>query len=455
MLSSRERVSLALQHQEADRIPLDLGATTVTGMHVDTVYLLRQALELDPPGTPVKVLEPYLMLGEIKPDLIAALGVDVVGLRSTATKFGFRSQGWKPWTTFQGTPALVPEGFNTEPEPNGDILMYPEGDKSAPPSGRMPKGGFYFDAIIRQPPLDESRLKVEDNLEEFGPVAGDDLEFFRAEAERLYTQTDKAIMANFGGTSFGDIVNVSAPQLKHPKGIRDVEEWYISTLIRRDYIYKVFDRQCEIGVENLEKIYHMVGNKITAVYVTGTDFGAQNSPFISPRAYRELYKPFHKRVNDWVHRHTAWKTFIHSDGSVRAVIPDFIDAGFDILNPVQCSAARMAPEELKKEFGDRITFWGGGVDTQRTLPFGTPDEVRKEVCERLKIFGVGGGFVFSTTHNVQAGVPVENVLAMYETLRECGRDHARSAATSGRYPWRAHANHRGGAGTDGTCRGSA
>ncbi len=421
MLTSRERVSLALQHREADRVPLDLGASPVTGMQVDTVYALRQALRLDPPETPVKVTEPYQMLGEIKHDLMDALGIDVVGLGMPKTLFGFRNEGWTPWRTFQGAPVLVPEGFNTQPDEKGDILIYPEGDKSVPPSGRMPKGGFYFDSIIRQPPLDDARLNLEDNLEEFTPISDADLEYLRREVDRLYTGTDKAILANFGGTGFGDIALVPAPWLKHPKGIRDVEEWYISTSARRDHVYKIFQRQCEIGLKNLARIHAVVGNKPTAAFVTGTDFGAQNGPFISPRAYRDLFKPFHIEVNNWIHRNTAWKTFIHSCGSVRALIPDFLDAGFDILNPVQCSAAGMNPSELKKDFGDRVAFWGGGVDTQRTLPFGTPDEVRKEVAERLKIFGTGGGYIFNTTHNVQARVPVENVLAMYETVRGSGR----------------------------------
>ena len=420
-MTSRERVDLALQHREADRVPLDLGASPITGMQVDTVYRLRQALGLDEPGTPVKVVEPYQMLGEIAPDLIAALGVDVVGLGKPATMFGFRNEGWKPWTTFLGAPVLVPEGFNTEPDENGDILLYPEGDRSVPASGRMPKGGFYFDGVVRQPPLDEDRLNVQDNLEEFGPISAEDLEYLASEAERLWSTTDKAILANFGGLSFGDIALVPAMNLKHPKGIRDIEEWYISTKTRRDYVYRVFERQCEIGLENLEKIHRVVGNRVAAAFITGTDFGTQNGPFISPKAYRDLFQPFHKEVNNWIHRNTSWKSFIHSCGSVRALVPDFIDSGFDILNPVQCSAASMVPGELKKQFGDRVTFWGGGVDTQRTLPFGSPDDVRAEVRQRLATFGAGGGYVFNTIHNVQARVPVENVVAMYETVREFGR----------------------------------
>jgi len=421
MLTSRERVNLALNHQEPDRVPLDLGASAVTGMQVDTVYKLRQALGLDAPGKPVKVVEPYQMLGEIKPDLMHALGIDVVGLGKPATMFGFKNEGWKPWTTFAGTPVLVAAGFNTDPDENGDILLYPEGDRSVPPSGRMPKGGFYFDSIPRQLPLDDNNLKLEDNLEEFGPISDADLAHLKREAERIWTETDKAVLGNFGGTAFGDIALVPGPWLKHPKGIRDVEEWYVSTAMRRDFVYKIFERQCEIGIKNLEKVHEVVGNRVTAVFVSGTDFGQQTGPFVSPKAYRELFKPFNKAVNDWVHKHTTWKTFIHSCGSVRALIPDFIDAGFDILNPVQCSAACMAPEELKQEFGDQVTFWGGGVDTQKTLPFGTVEEVRQEVCARLKTFGKGGGYVFNTIHNVQARVPIENVLAVYETVRTCGR----------------------------------
>jgi hypothetical protein len=420
-MNSRERVDLALNHEEPDRIPLDLGGSVVTGMHVSTVYRLRQALGLDAPGTPVKVVEPYQMLGEIRPDLVEALGVDVVPLGGTNTLFGFRNEGWRPWTTFDGTPVLVPEGFNTDPEPDGDILMYPEGDRSAPPSGRMPRGGWYFDTIVRQLPIDDENLNVEDNLEEFGLISDQELGHFRREAGQLYAETDKAILANFGGTAFGDIALVPAPWLKHPKGIRDVEEWYVSTVTRRDYVYEVFDHQCEIALANLAKIYQAVGDRVAAVFVTGTDFGMQTGPFISPRTYRELYQPFHRRVNDWVHEHTAWKTFIHSCGSVMALIEDFIAAGFDALNPVQCSAAHMDPVELKRRFGDRIAFWGGGADTQRTLPFGTPDEVRREVRERIRAFGPGGGFVFNTIHNVQPQVPVENLLAMFETVREYGR----------------------------------
>jgi hypothetical protein len=361
------------------------------------------------------------MLGEIKPDLMAALGIDVVVLGGLGTSFGFKLEGWKEWTSFDGTPTLVPGGFNTIPEPEGDLLMYPQGDRSVPPSGRMPRGGYYFDVIVRQPPIEESKLKVEDNLEEWSLISDAELEHYKRESERLYTETDKAIVLNLGQLALGNISRVPGPGLKHPKGIRDVEEWYISMSTRREFIYRVFEAQTEINLANLKKIQQAVGNRAAAAYLTGADFGAQNGPFIAPKTYRELFLPFHKQINDWVHKHTTWKTFIHSCGSVFDLTEDFIAAGFDVLNPVQTSAAHMDPGELKRTFGERITFWGGGIDTQRTLPFGSLDEVRGEVRERLKLFGPGGGFVFNAVHNIQALVPVANVVAMYETALNHGR----------------------------------
>jgi uroporphyrinogen-III decarboxylase len=155
------------------------------------------------------------------------------------------------------------------------------------------------------------------------------------------------------------------------------------------------------------------------VFITGTDFGTQHGPFISCPSYRKLFKPFHQRVNGWVHEHTPWKTFIHSCGSIFDLLPDLVEAGFDILNPVQCSAAKMEAQTLKDAFGDKLTFWGGGVDTQRVLPFGTPDEIRRQVRERVGIFNRGGGFVFNTVHNVQANTPRENLVALYQAVKEC------------------------------------
>jgi hypothetical protein len=414
-MTSRERVVTTLHHRQPDAIPVDFGGTAVTGMHVSCVAALRDHYGLE--KRPVKVHEPYQMLGFIEEDLKQVLGIDVEGVYAAETLFGFRNENWKPWRMDNGLEVLVSKHFKTTKDEKGDTLIYPKGDLSAPPSGRMPKNGFFFDSIIRQERIDEEKLNPEDNLEEFGLISDRDLDYFE-QASKEMAQTGRAVIATFGGTAFGDIALVPAPFLKYPKGIRDIEEWYVSTLTRQSYVRAVFEKQCEIAIENLIEIHKRVGNLVDAVFICGTDFGTQRSTFCSVETFRSLWMPYYKRINDWIHIHTSWKTFKHSCGSVVTLIPSFIESGFDILNPVQCSAEGMAPEHLKKEYGSEIVFWGGGVDTQKTLMFGTPQQVREEVLRRCEIFGKGGGFVFNTVHNIQGNVPVKNVVAMFDALRE-------------------------------------
>ena len=416
-MTSRERLEAALNHRQPDRSPVDFNGTAVTGMHVKCVIGLREHYGLE--NRLVRVHEPYQMLGWIDDDLQTVLGIDVEGVYGPETMFGYRNENWQPWRMDDGTEVLMSGNFRTTKDPNGDTLVYPGGDRSAPPSGRLPKNGFFFDTIIRQNPIDEAKLDPEDNLQEFGPITDAALDHFETESRRAGA-TGRGIIGSFGGTALGDIALVPAPGLKHPKGIRDVEEWYVSTLTRRPYVHKVFERQTEIALGNLKKIHSRVGNQVQAVFTCGTDFGTQQSTFCSVAAFRELYVPYYKRINDWVHRHTAWKTFKHSCGAVETFITAFIESGFDILNPVQVSAAGMDARNLKEKYGRDIVFWGGGVDTQKTLAFGTPEEVRAEVLERCEVFGRDGGFVFNSVHNIQANVPVRNVVAMFEAVREFG-----------------------------------
>lgn len=411
--SSRERLAEALNHKQPDRVPMDFGGSTVTGMHASAVAALRDYYGLE--KRPVRIHEPGQMLALIDEDLKDALGVDVTGIFRRGTKFGFAAERWKSWR-LNGLEVLVPGDFNTTVDENGDTLLYPGGDFAAPPSGRMPQGGFFFDSIVRQEPFKEEDLNPEDNLEEYGPVSQEDLDYLARQVETA--EASRGVMAGFGGTALGDISNVPGSSLKHPKGIRDIAEWYISTRSRQDYIHKVFEGQMEIALKNLQRIYAVVGDRVQVAYLCGTDFGTQSSTFCSEKTLRELYLPHYKRINDWIHAHTAWKTFKHTCGAVAKLLPALIEAGFDILNPVQCSAAGMEPRELKKTFGDRLVFWGGGVDTQKVLPFGTPAEVREQVLRRCEIFAPGGGFVFNAIHNVQACTPVENMVAMVNAVHE-------------------------------------
>jgi len=413
-VTSRERIKSSLDHVQPDRIPVDFGSTTVTGIHVSLVSQVRDYFNLE--KKKVKIVEPFQCLGEIEEDLQEVLGVDVQPVIGRKNFFGFTNDDWKSWVMPDGLEVLVPGNFNTTTE-DGKIFMFPEGDLSAGPSAVMPEGGYFFDAISRQEPIDDDNLDVRDNLEEYGDVTEKDLSYFAEESKKAY-ESGRAVLANFGGTALGDIACVPGVQLKEPRGIRDVTEWYMSLAMRQDYIDKIFEKQVDIALVNLDKIWNRVGNNVDIAFICGTDFGTQTGTFCSPETYSELWMPHYKRINNWIHGNTTWKTFKHSCGSVISFMELFIESGFDIINPVQCSATGMDPETLKKEFGKDIVFWGGGVDTQQTLPFGTPEEVRSEVLSRCEIFSRDGGFVFNTIHNAQARTPVENFVSMLKAVKE-------------------------------------
>lgn len=414
-MNSKDRFLASLNHKEPDRLPVDFGGTLVSGMHVTCVAQLRDYYGLD--KKPVKIHEPFQMLGLIEEDLSDKIGVDVAAVNPRNTLFGFANDNWKPWRLDNGLEVLVPEKFNTTVDQCGNTYIYPEGDSSIPPSGKMPKGGFYFDAVIRQEPIDDDNLHVEDNLEEFAEISEDSLIYFEKESKNAFHK-GKGVIANFGGTGLGDIALVPAPFLKHPKGIRDVQEWYISTAIRQDYIHRVFENQTETALKNLKLINNTAGKYVDAVFICGTDFGTQHGTFCSADTFKDLYMPYYKKMNEWIHKNTGWKTFKHCCGAIESFISLFIEAGFDILNPVQCSAAGMDPYTLKEKYGDKMVFWGGGADTQKTLPFGKPEEVREQVLRRCEIFSKNGGFIFNAIHNIQAKTPVKNIIAMIEAVRE-------------------------------------
>jgi hypothetical protein len=413
-MNSKERVRASISHRQPDKVAVDFGATPVTGIHVMAIENLRKHYELE--QKPVRVIEPYQMLGEIEDDLMEILGIDVIGLSPGNNMFGIKNYGeLKEFKTFWGQTVLLPKDFNTTIDENGDLLIYPEGDTSASPSGKMPKTSYFFDAIIRQDPIDEVNLNVEDNLEEFDPISDEDLAYWKTSVSKV-KDSGKAVIANMGGTAFGDIALVPGLNLKHPKGIRDVAEWYMSVIMRPDYIHGIFEKQSEIALANLKKFYATVGNDIDILFMCGTDFGTQDSQFCGVDTLEEMYIPYYKKLNSWIHENTNWKTFKHSCGAIEPFLNSFIDAGFDIINPVQINAKGMDPQHLKDTYGDRITFWGGGVDTQKVLSFGTPGDVKKQVWQQCEILSKNGGFVFNTVHNTQANVPNENIVAMIDTL---------------------------------------
>jgi uroporphyrinogen-III decarboxylase len=417
-MTSRERVASVLNRQIPDRVPIDFGAGGQTGIMASTLYKIKKHYGILEKDERIKIIEPYQMLGEVDEKLRKLLGLDVAGVSTMNNMFGFKNEDYKPWMLFDGTPVRVPGLFNTETNREGGIPMYAEGDRRYPPSAVMPKNGFYFDAIIRQNHFNPDGLRPEDNTEEFGPISREELHFFKTQVEAIYRNTDDAIYLTIPGAAFGDVALVPGPFLKDPKGIRDITEWYLSIALRPDYLKRVFEIQSETVLENIKAIYKTVGDQVQVVFMSGTDFGSQQGPMLSEATYRELYLPYQKRLNDWVHQNTPWKTFMHCCGSIEPLIEAIIEAGFDILNPIQFSAKNMDPVLLKKKYGDRLVFWGGGVDTQKTLPFGSPSEVKAGVAKQMQILKKGGGFVFNAVHNVQAGVPAENFAAMMEAYEE-------------------------------------
>ena len=416
-MTGKERIRAVLEHKTADKLAYDMGSCAVTGIHCNALAGLRRYYGLD--DHPVYVHEPGQMLGLVEDDLAEALGIDTIGCFAPKNAIGVPNTDWKeyrmPWGQVVMLPARMVDSFTPH---EGGLYTYPEGDKSLPPSGYMPERCYFFDSIERQQgEIDDDKLNVEDNLQEYGEIDDATLEYWRRETTRA-AATGRAVVASFGGMALGDVARIISPAIREPRGIRSVAEWYMSTVCRPDYIKEMFDRQTRLAIRNLEKIHAVTGDNVDVVYICGADFGTQNSQFLSVDTFRDLYLPYYKRMNDWIHENTSWKTFKHSCGAIYPLMDCLIEAGFDIINPVQIAATDMEPQRLKDEFGSRISFWGGGIDTQHTLPFGTPAQVREEVLRLCDIFGRDGGFVFNTVHNIQANVPVENIVAMVETLKE-------------------------------------
>jgi len=263
-----------------------------------------------------------------------------------------------------------------------------------------------------------NKLDPRDWVEQFSVFSNEDLKYFEREADRLSRETDFGIILNFGQAGLGDIAIVPGMMLLNPKGVRDPQLWYECLVAQTEYVRGIFALQSEIVMKNMALLRQAVGDKIDAIIISGTDFGTQRGPFASPKLFRDLWKPFYTRMNDWVHANTKWKTFYHSCGSVAALLDDFVEMGVDILNPVQCSAVGMDAATLKANYGDKLVFWGGGVDTQKTMAFGTPDQVYTEVRQRIDIFNRDGGFVFDAIHNIQGNTPIENVEAMFRAIRD-------------------------------------
>ena len=414
-MTSRERVRAAINHLEPDRVPIDLGASPPTGIQAGALSKLRDAYKLE--KRPVKVMEPFQVLGEVEEDVRQRTGTDIVGIWSPYTFFGYKNENWKQWNLSDGTEVLVGEGLRIEVDDEGVTYFFPgDSDKA---SAKMPKGGYYFDSILRQEPIDENDLDGKrDFMDMFSLLSDEELSSMREQAEYLYENTEYSLVGNFGGIALGDAGLLPGPGKTHTPGIRKTEEWYMAHYLYPSYIKEVNEYQTEIALKNLDLYMQAVGDKIDVIYMSGADFGTQKAELMSCDMFREFYKPYFQKANDIVHEKTKWKTMYHSCGSIPNLLEDFVEMGVDILNPVQCSAAGMDPRWLKEKYGDRLVFWGGSIDTQHTMARGTPEEVFREATERLEIFATGGGHVFNAIHNIQHTTPVENIVAFFEAVKQ-------------------------------------
>lgn len=399
-MNSRERVLAAINHREPDRVPIDLGGTRQTGMAASTYHKLKQRLGIK---TPTRVFDLYQMLAEIEQPIMDRFGADCVALQRPVVTFGIRNDAWKPWQMFDGTPVEVPAEFNPIVEPTGDLLLVkPDGS----PMARMPKGGFYFDRLDKYPGAahaDPEKLDVP-------LLSAEECDHFHAQAEAYWQNTDKAIVAAMGPPY----------ELFFGLGSGDFSAWMCTLATEPEYVAALYEKLTEAWLENLRRFTDAVGDRVQVLQFND-DLGTQDAPFLSVRMFRERIMPFYKRGLDWVHEHTRMKVFMHNDGAIFNFVPTLIEMGVDILNPVQTTAKGMDPAKLKAQFGDRLTFWGAACDCQRTLPFGTPDEVARQVEETIRMLAPGGGYVLAGVHNIQAAVPPENVIALFDTALSAGR----------------------------------
>lgn len=399
-MNSRERVLTALRHQEPDRVPIDLNGMRSTGVAAIAYNKLKQHLGLQTGATRVYDITQQLAM----PDeaLLEHFKVDVRPLPRLYKGMNLSQPGWQPYTLPDGSPAEVPASLKFERLGSSTVLR----DARQNVVYQQPDGALYFDTVYH--PLAEASTFADIEAEPLPIISDAELEWLRAEAQRLRSSTDKAIMGHSG-------VNL----YETAQRLRGWSQFMLDLGANPELAQYLMGRLAENAIENLNRWLGAVGEYIDIIQM-GDDLGTQSAPQISPAMYRRLIKPYHRQVWQHAKQLSGKPVFLHSCGSIYPLLPDLIDAGLDILNPVQISAAGMDPARLKREFGRDLVFWGGGADTQSILPHASPEQVRQHVRELLEIFMPGGGYVFCAVHNIQADVPPENIAALYAAAEEFG-----------------------------------
>ncbi len=404
-MTSRERLRLAINHKEPDRVPVDIGG--FTNLHVDLYYNICRDMDLD--LTPPKVYDLFSMHAVPDHELLRWFGSDVIGVMNPADMFGHRVNGCHIWQDNRGNDCLIANSVMPETDERGYHLIK---DGRGEVIMEMPPDGEYFDRTLPTGMSAEIEFTDLKAFRKTMPVYSDeDLKILEKRAKFLYENTDKSLYGCFADKA------LFSPGLLAGHTFTD---WMCLMLTEEDYCKDVLAMYADWYVEKLEGYLQAVGKYIDVMLMSTADFGSQKAEFFSPDIFEELYIEPYSIMNGYVHEHSDVKTFFHSCGSIVQFIPYLIKCGVDILNPIQTAADGMDVKILKERFGKDIVFWGGGIDTQHTLPSGTPEDVKNEIKFKLDVLKPGGGYVFTSEHCLQSDIPVENIKAMVETVKEYG-----------------------------------
>jgi len=407
-MTSRERVSRALNFQNPDRVPIDLGGMRASGIACVVYEKLKQRIGL---GTPTKIFDKMQLLAEVELEVLDHFHVDVVPLDAGLA-------AWQLAEAHRGVRRRLFDGTDVYFQPDANIAVDADGgwlllDAHGKAFARMPKDGYYFDFL--RPTM---RGKIDP--EAFSPqdtVGDEQLQAIGDLARNLHENTDKAILGWGASISMMGLSALLSDNITQGS----LDTWLTMLMTEKETANDMMGRYVDATIKCLELYHQAVGDRCVAWGIASDDAGTQRGELISPELFAEMIQPHYRRLCQWVHAKTPWKTFLHSCGCVHDYIEYWIEAGVDILNPVQISAARMDPRRLMDDFGGRIVFWGGGCDTQKVLPSSTPEEIRRHVKQNMDIFNSSdGGFVFTQVHNIQPNVPPENVEAMLQAAYEFG-----------------------------------
>ena len=400
-MNHRERVLAALRHQEPDRVPLDFGGIVDSTISAFSYQALRKLLGLPP--TVTRVQDVYQYTAVVEEDVRRALGIDTRPVLDGPV-------AWRRGELPDGSPAEFPSRFRPQRQADGAQVVL---DAAGTVVLKMPAGGLYFDPVSSPLAGARTAADVERHLDAIAaydrPAHLDlDYEALAEQARLLREETDYLLVGFFGGHIF-----------QAAQSLRGWEQFLVDLLVDRAFAESLLDHLAEANIQRFAHYAETVGRYVDVIHFED-DLGMQDRPLLRPSLYREAVKPYHARLFRFAKAHSHAYILFHSDGAVGPLIPDLIEMGIDALNPVQVSAAGMDTAWLKREFGKDLTFWGAACDSQTVLPFGSPQEVADEVKRRIDDLAPGGGFVLAPIHNIQAGVPAENVVAMFEAARKHG-----------------------------------